>query len=224
MLPFVILAGLGLFLAVGRYNPLYYVLYRLAPGFDLFRAPVRWMVLYAFGAALLVGAGLEEVMALLRQRAGATRAPAENRLSIRLSRSGPTAIGLALLALIVLELLIASRSLRYNQPTAPEAYSFWRPSIAHLSADKDLFRFLSLSGIVYDPGDLAEMEAIFSGQLSEQAIYDYVVTAKEKEVLFYNLPLLYGFYSVDGYDGGLLPLHDFLTLQRLFLPEDRLSV
>ncbi len=30
---------LGLFLAAGRWNPIYYLLYKLVPGFDLFRAP-----------------------------------------------------------------------------------------------------------------------------------------------------------------------------------------
>jgi hypothetical protein len=215
-LSFALLAGLGLFLALGRYNPAYYVLYRLAPGFDLFRAPVRWMMLYAFGTAVLIGAGLESVTAVVRRRWGS----AAGR---RPFRAGDVA-GVALLGVLCLELLVASHALRYNRPTAPEAYSSWRPSIAFLSAEAGLHRFLSLSGIVYDPGDLAEMRAIFADQLPEAAVYDYVVAAKEKEVLFYNLPLLYGFYSVDGYDGGVLPLRDFITLQRLFLPEDRLSV
>jgi len=223
VLPFVVLAGLGLFLAVGRYNPVYYVLYRLAPGFDLFRAPVRWMMLYAFGAAVLVGAGLEWVMRTAREHA-AISIPADRQLPLSPLRWRAAAVGVGLLALLLVELLVASQGLRYNRPTAPEAYSSWRPSIAHLSADSGLFRFLSLSGIVFDPGDLAEIEAMFTGQLAEEAVYDYVVAAKEKEVLFYNLPLLYGFQSVDGYDGGLLPLRDFLTLQRLFLPEDRLSI
>ena len=49
------MAGLGLFLALGRWNPFYYVLYRLAPGFDLFRAPARWMMLYTLGMATLAG-------------------------------------------------------------------------------------------------------------------------------------------------------------------------
>jgi hypothetical protein len=119
---------------------------------------------------------------------------------------------------------VASQGLRYNRPTAPEAFSFLRPSIAHLKTDPGLHRFLSLSGIVYDPGDLAEMQAIFAGQLPEKAIYDYIVAAKEKEVLFFNLPLLYGLYSVDGYDGGLLPLRDFVTMQRLFLDEENVSL
>ncbi len=33
-----LMAGLGLFLALGRWNPFYYLLYLVAPGFDLFRA------------------------------------------------------------------------------------------------------------------------------------------------------------------------------------------
>jgi hypothetical protein len=129
-----------------------------------------------------------------------------------------------LVVLVCAELFLASRGLAYNQPTAPEAFSFLRPSIAHLKTDPGLGRFLSLSGIVYDPGDLAEMRAMFAGQLPEPAIYAYVVTAKEKEVLSYNLPLQYGLYSVDGYDGGLLPLRDFVTMQHLFLEEDKVSV
>jgi hypothetical protein len=85
-------------------------------------------------------------------------------------------------------------------------------------------RFLSLSGITYDPGDLGELQQIFGGSLSEKALYNLIVATKEKEVLFFNLPLLYGLYSVDGYDGGVLPLKEFVTLQKLFLPPDDLSI
>jgi hypothetical protein len=34
-----LLATLGFLLALGRWNPLYFSLYQLVPGFDLFRAP-----------------------------------------------------------------------------------------------------------------------------------------------------------------------------------------
>ncbi len=61
---FVALSMLGLFLAVGAYNPVYYVLYRLVPGFGLFRAPARWLCLYALGMALLAGVGVEELSSL----------------------------------------------------------------------------------------------------------------------------------------------------------------
>ena len=52
-------SAVGAFLALGAYNPLYYLLWRFVPGFDLFRAPARWLELFALGAALLAALGLE---------------------------------------------------------------------------------------------------------------------------------------------------------------------
>lgn len=213
---FSLMAAIGMGLALGRINPVYYLLYTVVPGFASFRAPARWMLLYAFGMAVLAALGLE----WLRWRTERPRATGAHG-----SRGvGGWIVPAALIGLLCLELFVAAGALRYRQPTAAEAFTAMRPSIAHLKTDPGLHRFLSLSGIVYDPGDLAEMRAIFAGQLPERAVYDYVVAAKEKEVLFYNLPLHYGFYSVDGYDGGLLPLRDFVTMQQLFLPDDRLAI
>jgi hypothetical protein len=42
-------------------------------------------------------------------------------------------------------------------------------------------------------------------------------------VLSPNLPLAFGVPAVDGYDGGVLPLARYVTLQRAFLPEDEVS-
>lgn len=56
--PFFILALLGVFLALGEFNPLYWWLAGL-PGFNLFRVPARWLALFALGAALLAGRGLQ---------------------------------------------------------------------------------------------------------------------------------------------------------------------
>ncbi|RME45869.1 MAG: hypothetical protein D6796_09820, partial [Caldilineae bacterium] len=192
--------AMGLGLAFGVFTgPVYFLLYRLVPGFNLFRVPARWLLLYAFAAAMLAALGLEQ---LPRPR-----------------------LRLLLLALIPAELFFAAQGLRYNRPTAPEAYTSLRPSIVQLLADQSpTDRFLSLSGIVYDPGDLREIHDIFDSQLPPRAVYDYVVAVKEKEVLFFNLPMVYGLNAVDGYDGGLLPLKRFIDLQRLFLPEDNLSL
>ena len=125
------------------------------------------------------------------------------------------------LALIVVgELFAASRGLAYNHPTAPEAYSSLRTAPAHLLSDgQPTYRFLSISDLTYDPGDLGEIQQIFEDQLSPRAIYDYVVVTKLKEILAPNLPLVYQIPSVDGYDGGVLPLKRYVELQRLFLPE-----
>ena len=57
-----LLAVAGLFLAWGAYNPAYWLLVKLVPGFDLFRAPARWLALYAFGTAVLSGYGLDSIL------------------------------------------------------------------------------------------------------------------------------------------------------------------
>jgi hypothetical protein len=88
-----LLLGLvGLFLAFGAYNPVYWLLVRFVPGFDLFRAPARWLVLYAFGAASLAGAGLDA----LAPTAGRPRPPRWGWLALAIA---PAAlIGLSTLA------------------------------------------------------------------------------------------------------------------------------
>ena len=196
-----ILAGLGVFLALGLYNPAYYLLYKFVPGINLFRAPARWLFLYAFGAAILAGVGLE---ALLKSR---------------------TWKGVVVLLLAV-ELFVAGRRLAYNNPTAPAAYDSMRTAPAHLLAQQEdglhLFRFLSMSDVEYDPGDMGDLQAMYGPQLPEEAVYDLIVTTKMKEVLAFNLPLRYGLFSVDGYDGGLLPTAWYVTLERLFLAEDQI--
>jgi len=198
---------LGLFLAFGAYNPVYYILYKIVPGIALFRAPARWLLLYAFGVAILAAVGISSLMTRVgRLRRGVLRCAA-----------------LLALLLVVAELFAWSRKLAHNHPTAPAAYDSLRTATAHLLADDDgPFRFLSLSDILYDPGDLADLQAMYARDLSDGAVYDMVVATKMKEVLAYNLPLRYRLYSVDGYDGGLLPTQRYVTLERLFLDESEI--
>jgi len=49
----------SLFLALGRNNPIYPVLYTWVPGIGLFRAPARWLLLFGFALAILAGRGLD---------------------------------------------------------------------------------------------------------------------------------------------------------------------
>jgi len=120
------------------------------------------------------------------------------------------------------ELLAAGQKLPYNHPTAPEAYSFLQPSLAFWRTDSSLYRFISTITPQFDPGNTQDIRAMFSYQLRSEALYDYTVAAKWKATLERNLPLRYGVASVDGYDGGVLPLKSFLDLQRLFLPQERI--
>ncbi len=254
---FIALAALGLFLALGIYNPIYFLLYRLVPGFNLFRAPARWLYLYVLGTAVLAGLGVEELASL-------TTGPSVSRkrlalgslvlvmlviLFVVMDPPSPTVLGawlalavlggavlwiglraqrgavylVVLASLVVAELLVASRYLAYNEATAPGAFSSMRTSVAHLLTHKGVHRFLSYSDGSFDPGDLHEIQEIYGGQLSEEAVYDYVVATKRKETITPNLPLLYRLQSVDGYDGGVLPLARYVEWQRLLLPEEDIS-
>ena len=226
------LALTGLFLAFGAYNPVYYLFYKLVPGFALFRAPARWLLLYCFGAALLAGVGyaaLPRLFGLLKALRHSPQPWSESEGPDQ-ATSAPSRLkpwSAALVLVLILELFIAGRRLAYNQPTAPAAYDSLRTAPSHLLADtagqeRGLFRFLSLSDIGYDPGDMDDLQAMYSPELPQAAIYDLIVATKMKEVLAFNLPLRYRLFSVDGYDGGLLPIDKYVTLERLFLSKEEI--
>lgn len=257
----IVLAVIGLLLAFGGYDPIYYLLLKL-PGFDLFRAPARWIVLFVFAGSLLTGVGLDTLrdhritlkqllfsiasiiilIALTFMSAGLTPAGASGSLNV------PDGVSLLLwlgvLALIVvfisvphstvripntafillccLELFLAARPLTYNaRATAPDALTSLRPPITHLKVSAENRtspdRFLSISNILFDPGDTAELKSIFGDQLSDGAFYDLIVATKAKEIIAPNLSLYYRLPAVDGYDGGVLPLQNYMTFQKLFL-------
>ena len=258
---FVIL--LGLFLALGVYNPLYLLLARFVPGFAHFRVPARHLALYALGVAALAGAGADALarrqVRVSRRRVGAFALliiglgvwgmlggqPGRATLIgwavgavvalglLLVARRAPRLATVGLLALLVAELFAAGSALPHSRATAPQAFTSLRPSIAHLLAAEEGVggtgggvgdRFLSMSDITFDPGDLPEIRVIYGPQLSAGALYDYIIAAKHKEVLSPNLPLTFGVPAVDGYDGGVLPLARYVTLQRLFLPQDKVSI
>jgi hypothetical protein len=290
VLPWVGLTASGFILALGRFTPVYYFLGQL-PGFDLFRAPARWLVVAALALALLAGFGWQRLYRFAttewaagereRVRRDLTRplitagigltalilwgyvagllarfvpvgaeAPFERPIPLALlgwliefalaglllwiiltapaDRARRATFDLIVLALAALWL--GSRGLPYNQLTTPEAYFDLRPSAARLQAlagcavpgeicPTPSDRFLSLSGIFFDPGDTAEIESIYADQLDPEAGYDYVVAIKNKEVLSPNLSMIAGLPAVDGFDGGVLPLRAYSQLMALILPE-----
>jgi hypothetical protein len=193
---------LGLFLALGGYNPIYFWLIKFVPGFNLFRVPARWLVLYAFGAAMLVGVGLDQISNLK-------------------SRISNLKFGLAIL--LIVDLFFASRPLDRNHPTAPDALTDLRPPVAYLLAQADRSRFLSISPIFFEPGDSAELASIFADQLSPDAFYDLLIATKHKEIIGPNLSLYYRLFAADGYDGGVLPLRNYVTFESLFVPADKIA-
>jgi hypothetical protein len=147
---------------------------------------------------------------------------AVGRITPRLARGG-------FLGLLLVELYLGSSGLPQWRATAPQAFTSLRPAGAHLLAigqreTAPASRFLSLSDMTFDPGDLGEMQIVFGPQFSEGAFYDLVIAAKQQEVLSPNLPLALGIPAVDGYDGGVLPLQSYVDAQSLLLPPGKVSL
>ncbi len=200
------------------------------------RAPARGLVppvagllvvLIAWGAAgvWLVGDGDVDPVGLV----GWAGAVVGSLGLLLVARRGLRAATVGLLLLLTGELLLAGRALPQTRATAPQAFTSLRPAIAHLLASESPSaaprgRFLSMSDTTFDPGDLSLIKSIFGPQLSDQQLYDYVVSTKQKEILSPNLPLAFDVPAVDGYGGGLLPLQRYVSLQRAFLPPQEVSI
>jgi len=54
---FLLLAIISVFLALGKYFPPYWLLYKAAPGFNMFRVPSRFIFLFTFAVSILAGFG-----------------------------------------------------------------------------------------------------------------------------------------------------------------------
>lgn len=263
----------GLFFALGAANPVYRLLVSHVPGFDLFRAPARWLALYALCAAVLAGAGLDTLLAgkpvprrlllivwlgisgvligwsfLAPRLTAFIPEPPESPVAAplafmlgawiieliltgilfidwksKLARYSPMMIA----AIVTIVLYFSSRALPYNHPTTPDAYRALRPASAFLkAASKNSLvpgRFLSMSNIFFDPGDNDELESIYGDQLDPDAFYDLIIATKNKEISSPNLPMALGYPSVDGYDGGVLPLASYAALEQLLLPAESIT-
>jgi len=219
----------GLLLALGRWNPLYYLLYLGVPGFDLFRVPARWLMLYTLGMGLLAGSGLAWLAEKMRETRDESR---ESYLASRLALSRLS--GCLLLVAIAGELLLAARSLPHTHPTAPQAVYEVRSAPAHLLTDPvrpavdpaAMGRFLGMSTITYDPGDMTDWQRVLVEQtpapLDEAAFRQFIIGLKIQELLVPNLPLFWRIPAVDGFDGGVLPLQRYNQFLTLFVPPDQL--
>ncbi|MFP4343757.1 MAG: hypothetical protein ACLFU8_03590 [Anaerolineales bacterium] len=219
-----VLALLGLFFALGGYNPLYLAAARLRlPGVIQFRAPARYLALYTLAAAVLAGAGLTEPATT---KAGRFQGSPFTLHVSRLGLHTSPFLQVALVLVVFVELLLSAAHLPHADATVPRAYFDLRPATAHLvaaarvdqAAGLPASRFLSISKTLFDAGDTDEIESSYGELLSPDALWTYVVAAKDREVLAPNLPLAFAVPAADGYDGGLLPLRHYATFTRLLLP------
>jgi len=58
---FIIIILVSVFLALGKYNPIYPIVYRL-PGFNSFRIPAQIIFLYVFGISVVAGMGTDRIL------------------------------------------------------------------------------------------------------------------------------------------------------------------
>jgi hypothetical protein len=188
-------------------------------------------MLYTLGMAVLAGVGTDYWMGKWRRSGigdwvlGSGSEPAKYRIPIT---------QYLLAAFVALDLLFAARALPHTQPTAPQAVYDVRTAPAHLLTDpaRDQLgpaaagRFLGMSTITYDPGDMADWRRILveqqPAQLDEHAFQQFIIALKIQELLVPNLPLFWRVPAVDGFDGGLLPLQRYNQLLTLFIPPDQL--
>ena len=134
-----------------------------------------------------------------------------------------------LLALLALgaELLLAGRVLPFNLLLPPETWSGQRFTVSQLRAwnadETPPGRFLSISELLFDPGDKDALEARYARfGLSPRAVRWGLVATKRQEILAPNLALAQGLPGVDGFGGGLLPTRWYTAFSSL-LPTDALA-
>ncbi len=141
-----------------------------------------------------------------------------HRASLRIAFLGAAAL---------LELFLASRVLAYNEVVPPDTFHAQRFTISQLRAYADEQtppgRALSISGLLFDPGDRDSLIARYrEAGMSDLAIRIALVDTKMRETLAANLPLVWGVPSVDGFDGGLLPTGWYTQFTSLMLPPGEL--
>ncbi len=132
---------------------------------------------------------------------------------------------LLLIGGVVVELWLAALIMPYNWLIPPDAYSGQRFTESQLLADQAdqtvPGRVLSISGLLFDPGDRATLEVRYADLPAEARALAFDAV-KLKETLGANLPLIWGIPSVDGYDGGVLPTADYTAFTSLLLPAGEL--
>lgn len=145
---------------------------------------------------------------------------AARRASGRARRAGRGLLiaGLALL-LLAAELLAASGPLDLNRTNLLAAVDGPSPEVELLRQRPGLYRVLGVSDNSFELGEAASLRARLAGTLTPEGIYDYLVTSKYRKTLTPNVSLSYRIASLDGYDGGVLPLLRYVQLKSLF-PEE----
>ncbi len=256
-------ALVALVLALGKYTPVYGLLYPYLPGFDLFRVPARWLMVWSLALAGLASLGLDWLWGAAPERRGAVLvrlaalaavgtavvlvllplqqlggATVPGALTWRwvlltgvalvlvvaaaVSNSGGLGgrrvLAVLLGAIAVGELAVASRGLEYSRPNPVEVYAGDRPVLQHLQALPRPQRLLSIASTAYEPYDTHVLLEPYRDRLPAIELRSILVHTKYQDILTPNLPLAHGIATIDGYDGGVLPLRRYVDFKSLAVP------
>jgi hypothetical protein len=136
-------------------------------------------------------------------------------------------ISIAFVALLGGELWLASQSLDYNHPTTAALFRQPIGTVDFLRLQPPGYRALSVAQDTFVPAIEPEARRALDAPLGEQDLLSYLSYYKLREILEPNTPMAAGLASIDGYDGGLLPLSRYVRFKDLLderpsAPDDRI--
>jgi hypothetical protein len=119
--------------------------------------------------------------------------------------------------LIVGELLMARADLPFSHVVPAIAWKYQADALQELSRTRPSYRFLSIAGNGYQPERTGRLRQQYPG-IGDYAFELFVTATKWAEVQTPNLPSVYRLQSVDGYDGGVFPLRNYVLASALLHP------
>lgn len=160
--------------ALGKYNPLYPLLYNYVPGFAMFRAPARWLLIVDFCLALLAGIGLDAIIREGQQRLLAIRAASiasgvltalvfAGVLLVPLAAGAWEQVAFALGALVCLAMLWAAskaeNGVRLRRAAAAGVLVLLALDLFSLSQNMEMQHTLSVEAVETQPQSLQSLRA-----------------------------------------------------------------
>src|SRR6185295_10122808 len=122
----------------------------------------------------------------------------------------------------LVELVFAAMDLPQRYPAPSVVLDSHRPVPTYLQDHPPAGRILSIAPTEYPLEDDPELAARYP--LAPRGSFFFTSDLKLDEVMSPNAPLRYGLSTVDGYDGGVLPLRQFLRMGSLMVPSNEIRV
>ncbi|HZO26384.1 MAG TPA: YfhO family protein [Chloroflexota bacterium] len=143
-------------------------------------------------------------------------------LALVLPRMRTVALTLLLVGALA-DLWAAGMNLEHRHPVPDVAYGQPREATTELESRAGLnpgYRSLSVATPEYVVKETGEYEERYDGA-SRLTLENLLVTVKWNETLWPNVPLVHRLPSIDGYDGGVLPLRAYYQLTQAMLGSNR---